>query len=119
MWPTATTVSPTLRQLLEPADGAKHPAAGWFAWALSQTWDPKLFSDAALTNPTPFGIATRQWLLEKRNDSQPSVAQADAISPNAHIVTLSLLGPMLGGLLLLMRHPKNSSRPTLRRRSVA
>jgi hypothetical protein len=71
MWPTATSVAPTLRQLLEASDGAEHPAAGWFAWSLSQTWSPDLYSDWNLRNPTPFGIATRQWLFDKRNDSPP------------------------------------------------
>jgi hypothetical protein len=71
MWPNATTALPPLRQLLEPSDGSVHPAAGWFAWALTQTWYPDLYSDSALTIPTPFGIATRQWLFDKRNDSQP------------------------------------------------
>jgi len=68
LWPTATTAPPPLRQLLEPGEGSQHPAAGWFAWSLSKSWFPFLFSDDALTKPTPFGIATRQWLYDKRND---------------------------------------------------
>ena len=68
MWPTVSSAPPSLRQLLEPGDGARNPAAGWFAWALSSSWDPPLFSDAALTRPTPFGIATRQWLADTRTD---------------------------------------------------
>jgi hypothetical protein len=64
LWPTAANAPPPLRQLLEPAEGPLHPAAGWFAWSLSQSWFPDLFLDAALTRPTPFGVATRQWLAD-------------------------------------------------------
>ena len=76
MWPNVTSAPPALRQLLEPGDGAKHPAAGWFAWALSNTWEPKMFHDAALTQPTPLGVATRQWLFDKRSELQPAAASA-------------------------------------------
>jgi hypothetical protein len=79
MWPNVTSAPPSLRQLLEPGEGAKHPAVGWFAWALSNTWEPHLFRNAALTQPTPFGIATRQWLFDKRPDPQP--APAPRVSP--------------------------------------
>ncbi len=68
MWPNVTSAPPALRPLLEAGDGARDPAAGWFAWALSNTWEPRLFRDAALTQPTPFGIATRQWLFEVRDE---------------------------------------------------
>jgi hypothetical protein len=71
LWPTATTAAPPLRQLIESGEGSLHPAAGWFAWSLSQSWFPALFFDAALTRPTPFGIATRQWLADKRGDDPP------------------------------------------------
>jgi hypothetical protein len=71
LWPTTTSVMPPLRQLLEPSEGSLHPAAGWFAWSLSQTWFPDLFLDAALTKPSPFGVATRQWLSDKHNDEPP------------------------------------------------
>jgi hypothetical protein len=67
MWPKATTVDPPLQRLLEPTDGSRG-AAGWFAWALSHTWAPGLFRDEALMRPTPFGIATRQWLSEVREE---------------------------------------------------
>jgi len=70
-WATTTSTPPSLRQLLEPSEGSLHPPIGWFAWAQTQTWSPDLFSDAALTQPTNFGTATRQWLLDKRLDSQP------------------------------------------------
>jgi hypothetical protein len=70
-WATTTTAAPPLRQLLEPSAGAAHPVVGWFAWALTQSWSPDLFSDSALTQPTIFGEATRQWLEDMRNDSQP------------------------------------------------
>jgi hypothetical protein len=43
---------------------------GWFAWSLSKSWFPVLFPDDALTKPSPFGIATRQWLYDKRNDDE-------------------------------------------------
>jgi hypothetical protein len=70
LWPMTTSVAPALRQLLEASD---HPAAGWFAWSLSQTWFPDLFLDAALTKPSPFGIATRQWLADTHTEeSAPS-----------------------------------------------
>jgi hypothetical protein len=69
MWPTFTTVAPTLRQLLEASDGAQHPVAGWFAWSMTQTWSPDLYTDSALRHPTPFGVATRQWLFDKRNEN--------------------------------------------------
>jgi hypothetical protein len=72
MWPTFTTVAPTLRQLLEASDGAQHPVAGWFAWSMTQTWSPDLYTDPALRHPTPFGVATRQWLFDKRNDNPTS-----------------------------------------------
>jgi hypothetical protein len=72
MWPDATSSPPALRQLLEPVDGARPPAAGWFAWALSNTWEPHLYRDAALMQPTPFGIATRQWLFDTRTEPPPS-----------------------------------------------
>ena len=75
MWPTVATAPPSLRQLLEPGEGAMHPAAGWFAWSLSQSWSPVLFSDAALTKPTPFGVAARQWLLDKRNEDEAAAAR--------------------------------------------
>jgi hypothetical protein len=68
LWPTATKEPPPLRQLLESSGGSLHPAAGWFAWSLSQAWFPDLFLDAALTKPSPFGVATRQWLADKHND---------------------------------------------------
>jgi hypothetical protein len=71
-WVTTTTAPPALKQLLEPSEGAAHPAAGWFAWALTQNWFPDLFQDNALTQPTAFGVATRQWLSAKRTDSQPA-----------------------------------------------
>lgn len=74
MWPTATSAPPPLRQLLEPGDGSLNPAAGWFAWSLSQSWFPDLFLDDALTKPSPFGIATRQWLFDKRNAIEPVTA---------------------------------------------
>jgi hypothetical protein len=96
MWPTTTTAPPALRQLIEPGDGAKNPAAGWFAWALSQTWDPHLFSDAALTTPTPFGVATRQWLTDKRTDSQPVPTQARTTPSRPHVAALMFLGPIVG-----------------------
>jgi hypothetical protein len=73
-WPMATSAPPPLRQLLEPGDGSLHPAAGWFAWSLSQSWFPDLFLDAALTKPSPFGVATRQWLYDKRNDGEPATS---------------------------------------------
>jgi hypothetical protein len=76
MWPTNTTVAPTLRQLLEAGDGAKNPAAGWFAWSLTQTWSPDLYSDSALVQPTPFGVAARQWLFAKRNDNSTGTPPA-------------------------------------------
>lgn len=69
-WATTSAVGGSLRQLLEPSEGAAHPAIGHFAWALTQNWSPSLFSDAALTQPTAFGQATRQWLFDKRSDSQ-------------------------------------------------
>jgi hypothetical protein len=72
LWPSATTAEPPLRQLIEASEGSSHPVAGWFAWSLSQSWFPNLFLDAALTKPSPFGIATRQWLSDKQNDDQPS-----------------------------------------------
>jgi len=70
-WTTTTTVPPSLRQLLEPSEGAAHPAVGWFAWSLSQSWSPGLFNDATLTHANAFGVATRQWLFDKRGDGQP------------------------------------------------
>lgn len=69
-WPTTTSVPPPLRGLFEPSEGATHPVAGWFAWALTQNWSPSLFSDNALTRPTPFGASVRQWLEDKKTDSQ-------------------------------------------------
>jgi hypothetical protein len=68
-WPTTTTVPPALRVLLE---GGPHPVAGWFAWSMSQAWSPRMFSDAALTRPTPFGIAARDWMLDLHNGGAPS-----------------------------------------------
>ncbi len=82
MWPTASAVAPPLRQLLEASDGSQNPAAGWFAWALTQTWSPDLYSDSALRQPTPFGIATRQWLFDKRNEN-PATATPPA--PPSHV----------------------------------
>jgi hypothetical protein len=35
---------------------------------LSESWFPGLFLDAALTKPSPFGVATRQWLADKHGD---------------------------------------------------
>jgi hypothetical protein len=71
-WPNASKVAPPLRQLLEPSEGAAHPAAGWFAWSMTQTWFPDLYLDAALMQPAAWGVATRQWLFDKRGDSQPA-----------------------------------------------
>jgi hypothetical protein len=34
-----------------------------------------LFLDDALTKPSPFGIATRQWLYDKRNDDETPAGQ--------------------------------------------
>jgi hypothetical protein len=70
LWPTTTNAPPPLRQLLEPGEGSLHPAAGWFAWSLSNSWFPFLFTDAALTKPSPFGIATRQWLYDKWSEDE-------------------------------------------------
>jgi hypothetical protein len=73
-WPTTTNAQPPLRQLLEASEGSLHPAAGWFAWSLSQSWFPGLFRDAELKQPTPFAVATRQWLYDKRNDGDPAAS---------------------------------------------
>jgi hypothetical protein len=70
-WATTTSVPPSLRQLLEPSEGSAHPPIGWFAWSLSTNWAPGLFNDNAFTQPNAFGVATRQWLFDKRGDSQP------------------------------------------------
>lgn len=92
MWPNVTTAPPSLRQLLEPGDGAKNPAAGWFAWALSNTWEPHLFSNGALTQPTPFGIATRQWLFDKRPDPQPDPPPRVAPRLDLTVFALAIVG---------------------------
>lgn len=95
MWPSVTTAPPALRALIEPGDGAQHPAAGWFAWALSQSWQPPLFRNDALTSPTPFGVATRQWLLEKRNEAAtPAVGKLGALW-HRHLVVVTLLGAVV------------------------
>jgi hypothetical protein len=73
-WPMATTAPPPLRQLLETENGSTHPVAGWFAWSLSQSWFPGLFLDEALKKPSPFGVATRQWLADRQNDDQPKTS---------------------------------------------
>ena len=92
MWPSVTTAPPALRTLLAPGDGAQHPAAGSFAWALSQSWQPPLLRNDALTSPTPFGVATRQWLLEKRNEAAtPAVGKLGALW-HRHLVMVTLLG---------------------------
>jgi hypothetical protein len=70
-WATTSTISPALRGMIEPSEGALHPVIGWVAWALTNSWTPDLFSDAALTQPTPFGQATAQWMNDKKADSQP------------------------------------------------
>ena len=96
MWPSVTTAPPALRALLEPGDGAQHPAAGWFAWALSQSWQPPLFRNDALTSPTPFGVATRQWLFEKRNEAAASAAGTPrrALWP-PHLLVVTLVGALV------------------------
>lgn len=70
-WWDVSAATP-LKQLLEPSEGATHPVAGWFAWALTQSWSPDLFLDSALTQPTVFGTATRNALNSKKTDSQPT-----------------------------------------------
>jgi hypothetical protein len=70
-WPNTSAVAPSLRQLLEPSEGSQHPAAGWFAWSLTNSWFPDLYTDGQLMQPAPWGVAVRQWLSDKRNDSQP------------------------------------------------
>lgn len=69
-WATTSSVTP-LRTLIEPSAGATNPAAGWFAWALTNSWGPDLYADAALTQPTAFGQAVRGWLSDLKGDSQP------------------------------------------------
>lgn len=70
-WATTSSVLPSLRQLLEPSEGSLHPPIGMFAWAMTSSWSPDLFGDAALTQPTSFGVGVRQWLSDKKADSQP------------------------------------------------
>ena len=41
------------------------------AWSLTNSWFPDLYTDAQLMQPAPWGVAVRQWLSDKRNDSQP------------------------------------------------
>ena len=54
----------TLRQL---------PVAGWFAWALTDSWFPSLFqSRTALRTPTPYGVAVRQWLADLQTSPPPA-----------------------------------------------
>ena len=98
MWPSVTTAPPALRALLEPGDGAQHPAAGWFAWALSQSWQPPLFRNDALTSPTPFGVATRQWLFEKRNEAAtPAAGKVLGALWHRHLLVVTLLGAIATG----------------------
>jgi hypothetical protein len=70
-WPNTSALGTSLRQLLEPSDGSQHPIAGWMAWSLTNSWFPDLYTDAQLMQPAPWGVAVRQWLSDKRNDSQP------------------------------------------------
>lgn len=37
----------------------------WTAWVTDNSWQPALFSDAAITNLTEFGTLTKNWLAEK------------------------------------------------------
>ncbi len=71
-WPTMSRVGPSLRQLLEAGDGSLTPAAGWFAWSMSESWFPGLFTDPELKRPNVFGLATRQWLHDKRAGAAPA-----------------------------------------------
>jgi hypothetical protein len=95
MWPSTTSAPPSLRQLLEPVDGPQRAAAGWFAWALSNSWEPQLYSNAELTAPTPFGIATRQWLFETRNESQPSLPPRGASTMQPNPLSVIAVGVVL------------------------
>jgi hypothetical protein len=95
MWPNVTSAPPALRPLLEAGDGARNPAAGWFAWALSNTWEPPLFRDAALTQPTPFGIATRQWLFDKRPDAPATPAPRLTPAFDLTVAAFAVLGAVV------------------------
>lgn len=69
----ATTVNSfiaTLQALLEPSKGATHPAIGWLAWSLSDSWSPDLYNSGTLTTPTAFGTGVRQWLFDMKSDHQ-------------------------------------------------
>lgn len=77
----ANTWLVTLRKLCEPSEGAVHPPAGMFAWAETDSWAPSLFTDDHLTVPSVDGQAVRQWLFDKKDDSQPGGGTAPAPSP--------------------------------------
>jgi len=69
-WWDASSATP-LKALIEPSLGSLHPVCGWTAWSLSPSWSPDLFTDNALTLPTPYGQAVRVALFNLKADSQP------------------------------------------------
>ena len=77
-WPDFSSVSPALRELIEPSDGSSNPVAGWFAWSHSINWCPTVWENNSMTDPAVMGIATRQWLEDMRFDSQPEESSGNS-----------------------------------------
>ena len=57
--PTGTTVTTWGTDFRTLVDGY---GASWTAWVTDNSWTPKIFSDAALTQLTDFGTLTSAWL---------------------------------------------------------
>lgn len=90
--PAQTWLS-TLRPLVEPSEGAAHPPCALFAWSLSNSWVPDLCTDPALMQPTVYGQAVRQWLFDKKDDSQPGGSAPAPVLRTAAPIVDALASP--------------------------